>query len=56
MLCNALHNRYAHADTEQKRRAIEAATLNGANTPINLSPKRFIINDDDTLKQLTGLK
>ena len=47
---------YAHADTEHKRRAIETATSNGIESPINISPKRFIVNDDDTLKRLAGLK
>jgi Site-specific recombinase XerD len=46
---------YSHADTEHKRRAIEKATSNGEDTPINISPKRFTINDEIELKRLTGL-
>lgn len=46
---------YAHADTEHKRHAIEAATANGG-SPAHISVKRFIISDDDTLKRLTGLR
>ncbi len=46
---------YAHADTEQKRRAIELATKND-----NIIPKgrghRFSIDDEETLKRLYGLK
>lgn len=46
---------YAHADTEQKRKAIELATKND-----NIIPKdrgrRFSISDEDTLKWLYGLK
>ena len=46
---------YAHADTEQKRKAIERATSNGIETPINISPKRFTVNDEYELKRLAGL-
>ena len=46
---------YAHADTEHKHQAIEKATSNGIDTPINISPKRFTITDEMELKRLTGL-
>ena len=46
---------YARADTEHKRKAIEKATSNGKNTPININPKRLTITDEDTLKRLAGL-
>lgn len=47
---------YAHADTEHKRKAIAAATP--VDNPLNtkLSPERFTVSDEDTLKRLTGLK
>jgi site-specific recombinase XerD len=47
---------YAHADTEQKRKAIETATT--GNNPLrkNLNAERYIITDDETLKRLYGLK
>lgn len=46
---------YAHADTEQKRAAIELAT--GASNPIMKgSACRFTVDDEDTLKCLYGLK
>jgi site-specific recombinase XerD len=47
---------YAHADTEQKRRAIAAATSDGKKSPANISPARFKVSDEDTLKRLSGLK
>jgi len=43
-------------EVQDKRRAIEVATSNGCDSPIGLSPKRFTISDDDTLKRLAGLK
>jgi site-specific recombinase XerD len=46
---------YAHADTEHKRKAIEKATSNGVDTPINISPKRFTITNETELKRLIGL-
>ena len=47
---------YAHADTEHKRKAIAAATP--ADNPLHakLSPERFTISDDETLKRLYGLR
>jgi len=47
---------YAHADTEHKRKAIAAATP--ADNPLHakLSPERFTISDDETLKRLSGLR
>jgi len=47
---------YAQADTEQKRKAIEAATPSDSPLGARLSPERFIINDDETLKRLMGLR
>jgi len=47
---------YAHADTEHKRKAIAAATPSGDPLHAKLSPERFTITDDDTLKRLTGLR
>lgn len=47
---------YAHADTEHKRKAIAAATPPSNPLHAKLSPERFTISDDDTLKRLTGLK
>jgi len=46
---------YAHADTEHKRIAIEKATANGKKSPIDITPKRLTITDEETLKQLAGL-
>lgn len=46
---------YAHADTEHKRKAIEKATSNGKKSPTDISPKRFTITDEATLKRLAGL-
>lgn len=47
---------YAHADTEQKRKAIEEAT--SSDSPLNekLNAKRFTVTDDEMLKKLYGLK
>jgi site-specific recombinase XerD len=47
---------YAHADTEHKRKAIAAATPSNSPLGKKLNPERFIISDDDVIKQLTGLK
>lgn len=47
---------YAHADTEIKRRALENAVPE--NDPLKeiLNPERFVVDNDDLLKQLCGLK
>jgi site-specific recombinase XerD len=47
---------YAHADTEQKRAAIAAATP--PDTPLfsKLNPERFTVNDEEILKRLVGLR
>jgi len=47
---------YARADTEQKRLAMEKATFNFGPLAEKLNPERFIINDDDMIKRLYGLK
>lgn len=46
---------YAKADTEHKRRAMEAANKSG---PLSgkINSDRFVVNDDETLKKLYGLK
>ena len=46
---------YAHADTEQKRVAIEKATQN-SNTLQEGPSSRFDVNDDEVLKRLYGLR
>lgn len=46
---------YAHADTEQKRAAIEKATSQ-SNTLQQPPTSRFDVNDDNVLKRLYGLK
>jgi site-specific recombinase XerD len=46
---------YAHADTEQKRKAIEKATSKG-NVLQNKPSSRFDVNDEEVLKKLYGLK
>lgn len=47
---------YAHADTEQKRKAIEKAT--GPESPLKntLNADRFTISDGNVIKKLYGLK
>lgn len=47
---------YAHADTEQKRKAIETATSGDSPLKMNLNADRYTVSDDDTLKRLYGLK
>lgn len=47
---------YAHADTEHKRRAIEAASPKGSPLKAKLNSKRFTVTDDETLKKLYGIK
>ena len=47
---------YAHADTEQKRRAIEAATPPNSPLGKKLNPTHFTLADEELLKKLTGLR
>lgn len=47
---------YAHADTEQKRRAIESAIDPDSPLKAKLNLERFTVNDEDVLKQLYGLR
>jgi site-specific recombinase XerD len=47
---------YAHADTEQKRKAIAAATPTDSPLGKRLNPARFTVSDDDTIKRLTGMR
>ena len=47
---------YAHADTEHKRKAIEAATPQDNPLYSKLNPARYTVTDEETLKRLTGLK
>jgi hypothetical protein len=47
---------YAHADTEQKRRAIEEATSPDSPLKEKLNAARFTIDDEDVLKRLYGLR
>ena len=47
---------YAHADTEQKRKAIEASTSPSSPLKKALNSQRFTVDDEDTLKKLYGLR
>ena len=47
---------YAHADTEQKRKAIEAATPENGPLSGHLNASRYKISDEQTLRQLLGLQ
>ncbi len=47
---------YAHADTEHKRRAIEAATPPDNPLYSKLKSARYTVTDEETLKKLTGLR
>jgi len=47
---------YAHADTEQKRKAIDAATPKGDPLRGRLNPARYTVSDENQLKLLYGLK
>ena len=47
---------YAHADTEHKRKAIEAATLQDNPLHSKLNSARYTVTDEETLKKLAGLK
>jgi site-specific recombinase XerD len=46
---------YAHADTEQKRRAIEAATAQSSALHESINVQRYTISEDDVIRQLYGL-
>ena len=47
---------YAHADTEHKRKAIEAAVPPDSPLKSFVNPERFTVNDDELLKRLYGLR
>lgn len=47
---------YAHADTEMKRQAIEKAVPEGSELKHFLNAERYVVDDEDLLKQLCGLK
>lgn len=47
---------YAHADTEQKRKAIERATQNNNLLKEQLDSGRYTVTDETTLRRLYGLK
>ena len=47
---------YAHADTEHKRKAIEASTPQDNPLYSKLNSARYTVTDEETLKKLTGLK
>lgn len=47
---------YAHADSEMKRKAIEAATPVDSPLGRHVKPARMKIEDDDTIRKLYGLK
>jgi integrase/recombinase XerD len=47
---------YARADTEQKREAIEKATVPSSPLKGKLNAERYTVSDDDILRKLYGLK
>ena len=47
---------YAHADTEHKRRAIEASTPQDNPLYSKLNSARYTVTDEEMLKKLTGLR
>jgi site-specific recombinase XerD len=47
---------YARADTEHKRKAIEAAVPSDSPLKSFVNPERFTVNDDEVLKRLYGLR
>lgn len=47
---------YAHADTEHKRRAIEASTPQDNPLYSKLNSARYTVTDEEMLKELTGLR
>lgn len=46
---------YANADTEMKRKAMQQS-LEGTKLSSHINPNRYVVSDDDVLKQLFGLK
>jgi site-specific recombinase XerD len=47
---------YAHADTEHKRKAIEAAVPDDSPLKEFVNPARFTVDDDEQLRRLYGLR
>lgn len=47
---------YAHADTEHKRKAIEAAVPESSPLKSFVNAERYILSDEETLKRLYGLR
>ena len=47
---------YAHADTEHKRKAIEAAVSDDSPIKQFVNPARFTIDDDEELRRLYGVR
>ena len=47
---------YAHADTEHKRKAIEAAVPDDSPLKSFVNPAHYKITDDEMLKRLYGLR
>jgi site-specific recombinase XerD len=47
---------YAHADTEHKRKAIEAAVPDDSPLKSFTNADRYTVSDDETLKRLYGLR
>lgn len=47
---------YAHADTEQKRKAIEQATPADSPLKAHLNAEKYQVTDDEMLERLYGLK
>ena len=47
---------YAHADTEMKRKAIEAAIPHESQPKKYLNSERYTVNNEELLKQLCGLR
>lgn len=47
---------YAHADTEMKRKAIEASTPETSPLKLFSNSERFTISDGDLIKKLYGIR
>lgn len=47
---------YAHADTEHKRKAIEAAVPDDSPLKTFVNPERFTVDDDEQFRRLYGLR